>query len=125
MPEVVGFGSLKTLSEEQVTDKIVRKVLSGKQGMIVWWTMQAGAHAAAHKHAHEQIFWMLSGRMDFRLGDDMRSCVAGDFAVIPGGVEHEAWFPEDTQVIDIFAPPREDFLAGGTPEYMRNKEPSS
>jgi quercetin dioxygenase-like cupin family protein len=119
MPEMIGFGSLKTLSDEQVTDKIVRKVLSGKQGMIVWWTMQAGAHAAAHKHPHEQIMWMLSGRMDFRIGDDMRSCIAGDFAVIPGGVEHEAWFPEDTQVIDVFAPPREDFLAGGVPEYMR------
>jgi quercetin dioxygenase-like cupin family protein len=122
---MIGFGALKTLSEEQVTDKIVRKVLSGKQGMIVWWTMQAGAHAAAHKHPHEQIMWMLSGRMDFRIGDDMRSCIAGDFAVIPGGVEHEAWFPEDTQVIDVFAPPREDFLAGGTPEYMQNKESSS
>jgi hypothetical protein len=39
--------------------------------------------------------------------------------VIPGGVEHEAWFPEDTEVADVFAPPREDFLAGDTPAYMR------
>ncbi len=36
----------------------------------------------------------------------------GDVAVIPGNVEHEGIFPEDTEVIDIFAPPREDFLAG-------------
>jgi hypothetical protein len=46
-------------------------------------------------------------------------CVAGDIGVIPGGVEHEAWFPEDAELVDIFAPPREDFLAGGTPAYMR------
>jgi quercetin dioxygenase-like cupin family protein len=118
MPKISGFGSLKTLEEEQVTGKVTRKIAAGEQGMIVWWTMQAGAHVAAHKHPHEQIFWVLSGRMDFRIGDEMRSCVAGDFAVIPGGVEHEGWFPEDTQVIDVFAPPREDFLAGGTPPYL-------
>jgi hypothetical protein len=35
--------------------------------------------------------------------------------VIPGGVEHGAWFREDTEVVDFFAPPREDFLAGGRP----------
>jgi quercetin dioxygenase-like cupin family protein len=124
MPKITGFGSLKTLQEERVTDKVTRKFAAGEQGMIVWWTMQAGAHVAAHKHPHEQIFWMLSGRMDFRIGDDMRSCAAGDFAVIPGGVEHEAWFPEDTQVIDVFAPPREDFLAGGTPVYLSEKASS-
>jgi len=118
MPRITGFGSLKTLQEERVTDKVTRKIAAGEQGMIVWWTMQEGAHVAAHKHPHEQIFWMLSGRMDFRIGDDMRSCSAGDFAVIPGGVEHEAWFPEDSQVIDVFAPPREDFLEGGTPAYL-------
>jgi len=45
--------------------------------------------------------------------------IAGDVAVIPGNVEHEGFFPEDTEVVDVFAPPREDFLAGGTPSYMR------
>ena len=38
--------------------------------------------------------------------------------VIPGGTEHEAWFREDTEVIDFFAPPRDDFLLGGKPAYM-------
>jgi hypothetical protein len=33
--------------------------------------------------------------------------------VIQGGSEHEAWFREDTEVIDFFAPPRDDFLLGG------------
>ena len=45
--------------------------------------------------------------------------IAGDVAVIPGNVEHEGFLPEDTEVVDVFAPPREDFLAGGTPSYMR------
>lgn len=119
MPKLAGFGSLQTLQEERVTDKITRKLVAGDKVMIVWWSMQAGAHAAAHKHPHEQIFWMLKGKMEFRLGGERRVCGPGDVAVIPGGVEHEAWFPEDTEVIDVFAPPREDFLTGGTPAYMQ------
>ena len=42
----------------------------------------------------------------------------GDVVVIPGGIEHEAWFREYTEVIDFFAPPRDDFLLGGKPAYM-------
>jgi quercetin dioxygenase-like cupin family protein len=119
MPVLSGFGSVSALPEEVVTDKISRRMVAGERGMVVWWRMKAGAHATAHKHPHEQIFWMLTGRMEFRLGDEKRVCGPGDIAVIPGGVEHEAYFPEDTEVIDIFSPPREDFLAGGLPGYMK------
>jgi quercetin dioxygenase-like cupin family protein len=83
------FGALAELPWERVTDKIQRRVLAGQQGMIVWWKMKAGAHAATHQHPHEQIVWMLKGKMDFRIGNDRRSMVAGDVAVIPGNVEHE------------------------------------
>jgi len=42
----------------------------------------------------------------------------GDVAVIPGGVEHEGYFSEDSEVIDFFSPVREDFLSGAAPPYM-------
>jgi quercetin dioxygenase-like cupin family protein len=119
MPVVAGYEKLASVPDEKIGDKITRKVMSGKQGMLVWWRMKAGAHAAAHKHPHEQIVYMISGQMDFRIGDEKRSMRAGDVAVIPGGVEHEGFFPEDTEVVDFFAPPREDFLAGGPPPYMK------
>jgi quercetin dioxygenase-like cupin family protein len=119
MPSMKGFHALKHLPEEKVTDKISRRVLVGDQEMIVWWSMKAGAHAASHRHPHEQIFVMPSGRMEFRLGTEKRMCGPGDLGVIPGDVEHEAWFHEDTEVIDVFAPPREDFLTPEIPAYMR------
>jgi len=121
MAVVKGFESLENLPEERVTDQISRRILTGDKEMIVWWSMKAGAHAAAHAHPHEQMFWMLSGKMDFRLGSERRLCRPGDIGVIPGGVEHEAWFLEDTEVIDVFAPPREDFLTSTPPPYMRQE----
>ena len=119
MPTLTGFGSFKNLPAERITDKITRRVLAGEQGMIVWWDIKAGGHAAAHSHPHEQIVWMICGAMDFRIGNERRVMRPGEVAVIPGGVEHEGWFLEDTLVADVFAPPREDFLAGGAPPYMR------
>jgi hypothetical protein len=90
MPIMTGFHALKNLPEEKVTDKITRRVLIGEKEMIVWWSMQAGA--------------------------ERRMCSPGDLGVIPGGVEHE----EDTDVIDVFAPPREDFMPGAAaPAYMQ------
>ena len=122
MSVMKGFHSLRDLPQEKVTDKITRRVLIGEKEMIVWWSMKAGAHAAAHRHPHEQMFWMISGRMDFRLGGERRMCGPGDLAVVPGGVEHEAYFVEDTEVIDVFSPPREDFFRGAAaPTYMQQR----
>ncbi len=121
MTVMFGFKQLAALPEERITDKLSRRVLSGKQGMIVWWDVKAGAVSAAHTHPHEQIVWVLKGKLELRIGDERRSMSAGDLAVIPGGVEHEGFFPEDAEVVDMFAPPRADFLAGGTPAYMAEK----
>jgi quercetin dioxygenase-like cupin family protein len=111
MPTLVGFGTFAALPEEQISENISRRILSGDQGMLVWWSIRAGVHVEPHSHANEQIVWMLKGKMEFRLGDEQRVCGPGDVVVIPGGTEHE-------EVIDFFAPPREDFLVGGKPAYM-------
>ena len=121
MEEVSRFADLPALPEEPVADGITRRVIAGERGMIVWWTMQPGAKVAAHSHDHEQIAWVISGRMEFRLGAEWRFCGPGDIVVIGSGVEHEAIFPETTEVVDFFAPPREDFLAGGPPPYMADQ----
>src|SRR5215470_5856466 len=60
----------------------------------------------------------VESRAAWSYGSAANSEFAGDVVVIPGGTEHEAWFREDTEVIDFFAPPRDDFLLGGKPAYM-------
>jgi quercetin dioxygenase-like cupin family protein len=123
MPVFEGFEQLASVPEEQITPKIRRRVLSGKQGTLVHWRIQAGAHAAAHKHPHEQFVWMIKGVMEFRIGSEKRTMRSGDVAVIPGGVEHQGYFPEDTEVVDFFAPVRDDFLTGAPPPYMAQPKP--
>ena len=122
MPVITGFDKLASVPEEQITDKIGRRVISGKQGTMVYWRMKVGAHAAAHQHPQEQFVWVIKGAIGLRIGTEERTIrPGGDIAVIPGGVEHEVHFPEDTEVIDFFAPVREDFLSGGVPSYMAQR----
>jgi quercetin dioxygenase-like cupin family protein len=125
MTKLTGFGTFAALPDEQLSEKISRRILSGSQGMVVWWSIGAGVHVEPHSHANEQIVWMLKGKMEFRLGSEQRVCSQGDVVVIPGGIEHEAWFGEDTEVIDFFAPPRAEFLLGGKPTYMREDSQTS
>jgi quercetin dioxygenase-like cupin family protein len=63
----------------------------------------------------------MRGAIRLRIGAEERNIKPGNIAVIPGGVEHEAYFPKDTEVIDFFAPVREDFLSGEVPPYMEQR----
>jgi quercetin dioxygenase-like cupin family protein len=121
MAVITGFDQLASVLEEQITDRIGRRVISGKQGTMVYWRMKAGAHVAAHQHPQEQFVWVIKGAIRFRIGAEERTIKPGEIAVIPGGVEHEAFFPEDTEVIDFFAPVRKDFLSGEVPPYMAQR----
>jgi quercetin dioxygenase-like cupin family protein len=105
-----GFHRLMSLPEERLNDKVSRRVLSGDRIMLTWWSVKAGASAPPHSHPHEQIFWILKGRMEFRIEDQVRICGPGDMGVVPGGVIHENRFLEDSETVEVFAPPREDFL---------------
>ena len=51
MPTLVGFGTFAALPEERISDKISRRILSGDEGMIVWWSIGAGVHVEPHTHA--------------------------------------------------------------------------
>ena len=82
MGTLTGFGTLSAIPEEKITDKITRRVLSGQKGMMVWWKIGAGTHVAAHSHPHEQLVWMLKGRMEFRIDKERRMLDGGGIVVI-------------------------------------------
>src|SRR5262245_28459055 len=68
MPKLVGFSRFAALLEEQISEKINRRILSGDQGMIVWWSIGVGVHVEPHSHPNGQIVWMLKASMELRLG---------------------------------------------------------
>jgi quercetin dioxygenase-like cupin family protein len=82
----------------------------------------AGVHVEPHSHPNDQIAWMLRGKMEFRLGDEQRVCAQDDVVVIPARMEHEAWFLEDTELIDFFAPPRDEFPNGRKTRLHQDEE---
>ena len=78
--------------------------------MVAGHRMAAGWVGAAHSHAHDQAVYVVSGRLSVRLADDTFEIGPGDSFVVAGGVEHQASAMEDSVVVDVFTPCREDYL---------------
>jgi quercetin dioxygenase-like cupin family protein len=104
---------------ERLTDKISRRIIVGVRVMLVRWEFKAGGIAARHSHPHEQVVMMVSGKLRLGVGDDETIMKPNDVVVIPSGTPHEAEALEDTVVIDIFSPPREDFQTRDLPSYLK------
>ena len=112
-----------TVAEERLTDNIRRRMIAGSKEMLVRWEFDKGAIAARHSHPHEQIVVMVHGKLRLIVGEEQTIMGSGDIVVIPPDVPHEAHALENTVVIDIFSPPREDFLNGSRPDYLRGGKP--
>jgi quercetin dioxygenase-like cupin family protein len=108
-----------TVAVEQLAHNIRRRMIVGAKEMLVRWEFTKGAVAARHSHPHEQIVVMVHGRLRLIVGEAERVMEPDDIVVIPPNVPHEAEALEDTVVIDIFSPPREDFLTGTRPTYLQ------
>ena len=81
-----------------------------------------GDDVPRHSHENEQVTYILSGALHFWLGDrDTEITVrAGEVLVIPSNLPHRALALEDTLDVDVFCPPRQDWL-DGTDAYLRGK----
>ena len=74
-----------------------------------------------HSHENEQFAYVLEGALRFRIGDDQSEVVvvrAGEVLHVPSDVPHSAEALEDTLTLDVFVPPRQDWLAGAD-DYLR------
>lgn len=119
MSVLTDITNIDEISEEQVTEEMSRRMIVGERQMLTVWRIKKGAHSAAHKHPEEQIFWILSGSIEFEIDGQRRKCGPGDVGVIPGDTVHEAWFLEDVEMANLFSPVRRDYLTQGALSYMR------
>jgi len=111
--------TLDKLPVEEVTSAFSKQTFAGERQMIVWATLKKGAHAAAHCHPQEQIFWVTSGCMEVRILDKHFMCEAGGLITVPPAVEHEAWAREHTTFVSFLSGLRKDLLGPGVPEHFR------
>ncbi len=82
---------------------------SSQQMMLVRHCMDAGWVGARHSHPHEQLIYIVSGEIALTIGDDNYTLRTGDSIMIPGGAEHQATAPVASEVLDVFAPARDDY----------------
>lgn len=100
------------MPKEELSATIRRRVISGERAMIAHVYLAAGAVVPRHEHDNEQLTYILEGALEFTLGDDEETRVvrAGEVLLIPGGLPHSAVALEDTLDVDVFAPPRQDWI---------------
>lgn len=84
----------------------------GEKMSMTEFVLEGGRELPVHDHPNEQIGFLVSGRMDLRVGDEVFHVYPGDSWCIPSGVSHGATILEDSVAIEVFAPIREDYLSG-------------
>lgn len=119
------------MAVEELTPLIGRRLIYTDKQMLAHVYLKQGAIVPAHDHINEQITYILSGALRFWIGEhadqpgdtyvDVR---AGDVLVIPSMVRHRAEALEDTLDVDIFNPPRQDWI-DKSDDYLRSGTPMS
>jgi len=111
------------LPREPVTDVISRRLVTGERMMLAHVYLDEGAVVPTHAHDNEQLTYILEGALHFWLGEDGEEEVvvrAGEVLHIPSNLPHKAVALEDTLDVDVFSPPRQDWL-DGTDSYFHEQ----
>jgi quercetin dioxygenase-like cupin family protein len=119
----VTFHRWEDMPRERVTDQLERRLITADRMMLAHVYLEKGCVVPKHSHENEQITYILEGALKFWIGEDETKEVivrSGEVLVIPSHVPHKAEALEDTIDVDIFSPPREDWI-NKTDDYLRQK----
>jgi quercetin dioxygenase-like cupin family protein len=111
-----------TVEREKLNDLIDREMVVGEKIMMARVIMKKGAHVPRHYHHNEQVTYILEGALKFAIDGKEIVVKAGEVLCIPPNMPHEAWALEDTLDLDVFTPPREDWLSKSD-VYLRHDVP--
>jgi len=117
----VTFYRWEDMPKEKVTDVLDRRLITGENMMLTHVYLKKGAIVQQHNHHNEQITYILAGGLRFWIGEDESEVIdvrAGEVLHIPSFVKHKAEALEDTVDVDVFSPPRQDWL-DKTDDYLR------
>lgn len=88
----------------------LRTLCHGTATLMAQFRLAAGHELPTHSHPHEQTGYLVSGRIQLRIGGEPNEVAPGDSWCIAGGVEHGATIIDDSVAIEVFSPVREDLL---------------
>ena len=111
------------IPKETVSPQLDRKLITGDRMMIAHVMLKKGCVVPKHQHENEQLTYILSGKLKFWIGDDQKEELTvgpGEVLHIPSNVWHKAEALEDTLDVDVFSPPRQDWL-DKTDDCLRQK----
>lgn len=108
------------IDPEQMNPQITRQYVTGTKTMLARIVLLKGAHVPLHSHPNEQVSHTLSGELLFKLEGREVSVRAGEVLCIPPNVPHEAFALADTVAMDVFNPPRQDWIDGDD-AYLRGE----
>ena len=114
--------SWNQVEREKLNDLIDREMVVGEKIMMARVIMKKGAHVPLHYHHNEQVTYILEGALKFAVDGKEIVVHAGEVLCIPSNMPHEAWALEDTLDLDVFTPPREDWLSKSD-VYLRHDVP--
>ncbi len=77
--------------------------------MLVRHTFEKGWNGARHSHPHHQMVYVVRGHIRFEAKGKSWEMRSGDSVVVEGGMEHQASALEESEVLDIFTPFREEY----------------
>lgn len=109
------------LPRERVTDLLHRRLITGNRMMLAHVYLTKGCIVPRHAHENEQLTYVLEGWLRLWVGEDLErqyDVRAGEVLFIPSNVPHKAEAFEDTLDVDVFSPPRQDWL-DKTDDYLR------
>jgi quercetin dioxygenase-like cupin family protein len=120
-PVAVSHHRWDDMPAEPLKAGLTRKLITGERMMIAHVYFKKGEVVPQHSHDNEQLTYILSGALHFKFGakgEQEITVRAGEVVVIPSNVPHSAVAIEDTLDVDVFCPPRQDWL-NGTDAYLR------
>jgi len=109
----------KDLERERLNPLIDREIVYGQQIMLARVFIKKDGHVPLHRHHNEQLTYILEGALKFAINGEEIVVRGGEVLCIPSNMPHEAWALEDTLDLDVFTPPREDWLKK-TDDYLRH-----
>jgi quercetin dioxygenase-like cupin family protein len=107
------------IEPEQLNPLMTRQYVTGAKTMLARLVLKKGAHVPLHRHVNEQVSHVVAGALDFLLEEGRVTVRAGEILCIPPDAPHEVIALEDSVALDIFNPPRQDWIDGND-AYLRS-----